>query len=147
MPSSTSLPLPELPSAQSARQVLGVVGDSTAYLLDAVEAVVKHPGISIRGMLLTLKLPDLALVEELATEFRWRTESPEWAEAVATARSGAVFVLPSVGPFTVYLYRGYGREVGEVAKGVGVNGAPLFGRIALLFSIFTAARSGEGAVR
>jgi 23S rRNA (cytidine2498-2'-O)-methyltransferase len=35
------------------------------FTLDAVEAVVKHPGISIRGMLLTLKLPDLALVEEL----------------------------------------------------------------------------------
>ncbi|QDT73085.1 SAM-dependent methyltransferase [Lacipirellula limnantheis] len=35
------------------------------FTLDAVEAVVKHPGISIRGMLLTLKLPDLALVDEL----------------------------------------------------------------------------------
>jgi N-acyl-D-amino-acid deacylase len=29
---------------------------------------------------------DLALAEDLATEFRWRTESPEWAEAVATAQ-------------------------------------------------------------
>lgn len=36
-----------------------------SFTLDAVEAVVKHPGISIRGMLLTLKLPDLALVDEL----------------------------------------------------------------------------------
>jgi N-acyl-D-aspartate/D-glutamate deacylase len=29
---------------------------------------------------------DLALAEDLATEFRWRTESPEWAEAVGTAQ-------------------------------------------------------------
>lgn len=36
-----------------------------AYTLDAVEAAVKLPGAAIRGMLLTLKLPDWALVEEL----------------------------------------------------------------------------------
>jgi 23S rRNA (cytidine2498-2'-O)-methyltransferase len=35
------------------------------YTLDAVEAVVTHPGISVRGMLLTLKLPDWQLAEEL----------------------------------------------------------------------------------
>lgn len=29
---------------------------------------------------------DLALSESLATEFRWRTESPEWTEAVRTAQ-------------------------------------------------------------
>lgn len=29
---------------------------------------------------------DLALAEDLATEFRWRTESPEWSEAVKTAQ-------------------------------------------------------------
>jgi len=29
---------------------------------------------------------DLALAENLATEFRWRTESPEWSEAVKTAQ-------------------------------------------------------------
>ena len=31
-------------------------------------------------------LLDLALDEDLATEFRWRTESPEWTEAVRTAQ-------------------------------------------------------------
>ena len=31
-------------------------------------------------------LLDLALAEDLATEFRWRTESPEWSEAVKTAQ-------------------------------------------------------------
>lgn len=36
-----------------------------SYTLDAVEAAVRHPGATIRGMLLTLKLPDWALVEEL----------------------------------------------------------------------------------
>jgi 23S rRNA (cytidine2498-2'-O)-methyltransferase len=35
------------------------------YTLDAVEAVVTHPGIHIRGMLLTLKLPDWELTKEL----------------------------------------------------------------------------------
>ena len=35
------------------------------YTLDAVEAAVKHPGISIRGLLLTLKLPDWKLADEL----------------------------------------------------------------------------------
>jgi N-acyl-D-amino-acid deacylase len=29
---------------------------------------------------------DLALAEDLCTEFRWRTESPEWTDAVATAQ-------------------------------------------------------------
>jgi len=29
---------------------------------------------------------DLALAEDLATEFRWRTESPEWSDAVKTAQ-------------------------------------------------------------
>jgi 23S rRNA (cytidine2498-2'-O)-methyltransferase len=35
------------------------------YTLDAVEAVVTHPGIHIRGMLLTLKLPEWELAAEL----------------------------------------------------------------------------------
>ena len=35
------------------------------YTLDAVESVVTHPGVHIRGMLLTLKLPDWRLVDEL----------------------------------------------------------------------------------
>jgi 23S rRNA (cytidine2498-2'-O)-methyltransferase len=35
------------------------------YTLDAVEAVVAHPGIHIRGMLVTLKLPDWQLADEL----------------------------------------------------------------------------------
>jgi 23S rRNA (cytidine2498-2'-O)-methyltransferase len=37
------------------------------YTLDAVEAVVTHPGIHIRGMLLTLKLSDWQLADELPT--------------------------------------------------------------------------------
>jgi 23S rRNA (cytidine2498-2'-O)-methyltransferase len=35
------------------------------YTLDAVESIVTHPGIHIRGMLLTLKLPEWQLAEEL----------------------------------------------------------------------------------
>ncbi|RIK79186.1 MAG: SAM-dependent methyltransferase [Planctomycetota bacterium] len=35
------------------------------YTLDAVEAVVTHPGVSIRGMILTLKLPDWQLAAQL----------------------------------------------------------------------------------
>jgi len=35
------------------------------YTLDAVESIVTHPGIHIRGMLLTLKLPDWTLADEL----------------------------------------------------------------------------------
>jgi 23S rRNA (cytidine2498-2'-O)-methyltransferase len=35
------------------------------YTLDAVEAVVTHPSVHIRGMLLTLKLPDWQLADEL----------------------------------------------------------------------------------
>jgi 23S rRNA (cytidine2498-2'-O)-methyltransferase len=42
------------------------------YTLDAVEAVVTHPGIHVRGMLLTLKLPEWSLVDEL----------PEYVERV-----------------------------------------------------------------
>lgn len=42
------------------------------YTLDAVEAVVKHKDISIRGMILTLKLPDWSLADEL----------PEYVERV-----------------------------------------------------------------
>ena len=36
------------------------------YTLDAVEAAVTHPGVSIRGMLLTLKLADWRLADELS---------------------------------------------------------------------------------
>jgi 23S rRNA (cytidine2498-2'-O)-methyltransferase len=36
-----------------------------AYTLDAVESVVKHKDISIRGLILTLKLSDWSLVDEL----------------------------------------------------------------------------------
>ena len=35
------------------------------YTLDAVESIVTHPGVSIRGMLLTLKLADWKLADEL----------------------------------------------------------------------------------
>jgi len=35
------------------------------YTLDAVESIVTHPGLHIRGMLLTLKLPDWNLADEL----------------------------------------------------------------------------------
>jgi 23S rRNA (cytidine2498-2'-O)-methyltransferase len=43
------------------------------YSLDAVEAIVNHPGVSIRGLVLTLKLADWSLAEqlpELATRVR-----------------------------------------------------------------------------
>lgn len=36
---------------------------------------------------------DLALAEDLATVFRWRTESPEWTEAVGTAQLDARMVI------------------------------------------------------
>jgi 23S rRNA (cytidine2498-2'-O)-methyltransferase len=35
------------------------------YTLDAAEAIVKHPGVSIRGLILTLKLADWSLAEGL----------------------------------------------------------------------------------
>ncbi len=38
-----------------------------AFTLDAVEAIVCHPQVSIRGMLLTLKLPDWKLAAEVPT--------------------------------------------------------------------------------
>jgi N-acyl-D-aspartate/D-glutamate deacylase len=36
---------------------------------------------------------DLALAEDLATEFRWRTESQEWADAVAEAQRDARMLI------------------------------------------------------
>jgi N-acyl-D-amino-acid deacylase len=36
---------------------------------------------------------DLALAEDLATEFRWRTESPEWTAAVAEAQRDARMLI------------------------------------------------------
>jgi N-acyl-D-aspartate/D-glutamate deacylase len=36
---------------------------------------------------------DLALAEDLGTEFRWRTESPEWADAVGTAQRDSRMVI------------------------------------------------------
>lgn len=36
---------------------------------------------------------DLALAEDLATEFRWRTESPEWTDAVAVAQQDPRMVI------------------------------------------------------
>jgi 23S rRNA (cytidine2498-2'-O)-methyltransferase len=36
-----------------------------SYTLDAVEAIVRHPGVSIRGMILTLKLADWSQAERL----------------------------------------------------------------------------------
>jgi N-acyl-D-aspartate/D-glutamate deacylase len=38
-------------------------------------------------------LLDLALDEDLATKFRWRTESPEWAEAVGEAQRDARMMI------------------------------------------------------
>ena len=35
------------------------------YTLDAVEAIVTHPQVNIRGMLLTLKLPQWSLAERV----------------------------------------------------------------------------------
>lgn len=35
------------------------------YTLDTLEAIVKHPGVAFQGMLLTLKLPDWKLIEEI----------------------------------------------------------------------------------
>jgi 23S rRNA (cytidine2498-2'-O)-methyltransferase len=50
------------------RQVQWLAADMNVapqYTLDAVEAVVAHPGIHIRGMLVTLKLPYWQLADEL----------------------------------------------------------------------------------
>ncbi len=38
-------------------------------------------------------LLDLVLAEDLATEFRWRTESPEWRDAVGTAQHDARMLI------------------------------------------------------
>jgi N-acyl-D-aspartate/D-glutamate deacylase len=38
-------------------------------------------------------LLDLALAEDLATRFRWRTESPEWADAVREAQLDARMIV------------------------------------------------------
>lgn len=38
-------------------------------------------------------LLDLALAEDLETEFRWRTESPEWTDAVGTAQQDPRMVI------------------------------------------------------
>ena len=35
------------------------------YTLDSVEAIVKHPGVHIRGLLLTLKLPEVEMTRDL----------------------------------------------------------------------------------
>jgi N-acyl-D-aspartate/D-glutamate deacylase len=46
-----------------------------------------------RGVAPADALLDLALAEDLATRFRWRTESPEWAEAVREAQLDARMIV------------------------------------------------------
>ncbi|TWT36405.1 putative 23S rRNA ribose 2'-O-ribose methyltransferase [Posidoniimonas corsicana] len=48
---------------QPARWLACDVNAAPQYTLDAVEPVVTHPSITIRGMILTLKLPDWSLAE------------------------------------------------------------------------------------
>jgi N-acyl-D-aspartate/D-glutamate deacylase len=59
----------------------------------------KYQSLSIReladdrGVAPADAMLDLALAEDLATKFRWRTESPEWAEAVGVAQRDARMVI------------------------------------------------------
>jgi len=46
-----------------------------------------------RGVAPADAMLDLALAEDLATEFRWRTESPEWTAAVAEAQRDARMLI------------------------------------------------------
>ncbi|MBK7857528.1 MAG: TAT-variant-translocated molybdopterin oxidoreductase [Archangiaceae bacterium] len=46
--------------------------------------------------------------------------------------SAPAFVLPGLNPYTVMINKGYGRTVGDVAKGVGVDVWPLLGSSAVL---------------
>ena len=46
-----------------------------------------------RGVAPADAMLDLALAEDLATEFRWRTESPEWAAAVGEAQLDARMMI------------------------------------------------------
>jgi N-acyl-D-amino-acid deacylase len=46
-----------------------------------------------RGVAPADALLDLALAEDLATRFRWRTESPDWAEAVREAQLDARMIV------------------------------------------------------
>ena len=50
---------------KEARWLTADMNVAPAYTLDAVESVVTQPGMHVRGMLLTLKLPEWQLVEEL----------------------------------------------------------------------------------
>ncbi|MBX3433499.1 MAG: hypothetical protein KF847_09275 [Pirellulales bacterium] len=52
---------------KKARWLAADMNVAPAYTLDAVESVVTHPGMIVRGMILTLKLPEWQLVEELPT--------------------------------------------------------------------------------
>jgi 23S rRNA (cytidine2498-2'-O)-methyltransferase len=54
-----------------------------SYTLDAVEAIVQHPQVSIRGMILTLKLPDSRLAAEVP-EYIERVKS--WGYNIVRAR-------------------------------------------------------------
>ena len=45
--------------------LLADINATPNYTLDAVEAIVKHPQVSIRGMILTLKLSDWHLADSL----------------------------------------------------------------------------------
>jgi N-acyl-D-aspartate/D-glutamate deacylase len=59
----------------------------------------KYQGRSIRdiaseqGVAPADAMLDLALAEDLGTQFRWRTESPEWAEAVRDAQRDARMLI------------------------------------------------------
>ena len=70
-------------------------------------------------------LLDLALAEDLATRFRWRTESPEWAAAVGEAQldprmiigtsdGGAHLARDDGADWSSYFLRSVGAATGEV---------------------------------
>lgn len=51
---------------KGAQWLMADINATPNYTLDAVEAIVKHPQVSIRGLLLTLKLSDWHLADNLA---------------------------------------------------------------------------------
>ena len=54
----------------------------------SIEEIAVESGVAPADAML-----DLAVAEDLATEFRWRTESPEWTEAVGVAQRDSRMII------------------------------------------------------
>ena len=65
------------------RWLMADMNVAPAYTLDTVEAIVTHREVDVRGMLLTLKLPDWKLADELPD---WLARVRSWGYGHAQAR-------------------------------------------------------------